>query len=326
MEYGTNLKIVFMGTPEFGAIILEGLIEKGFKPVSIITSPDKPVGRKQTITSPPTKISAQKHNIPVLQPEILADAKSQIINHKPDLIVVSAYNQIIPKEILDIPKYGCLDIHPSLLPKYRGPSPIQTAILNGDKKTGVTIILMDEKVDRGPILSQKTLVIDKKETSQTLLIKLADLGTRLLMETVSRWIKKMIKPLSQDESQATYSRILHKDDGKINWKRTADRLEKEIRAYFPWPGSYTFWKKLGKSIKIDILEARVLESTETVGYPVGKTLVVPQNEIGVQCGAGLIGKAGDFLVIEKMKMEGKKEMISEDFLRGHPDFIGTILK
>jgi len=314
-----------MGTPEFGAIILEGLIEKGFKPVLVISSPDKPVGRKQTITPPPTKISAQKHNIPVEQPKKIQDFRLKIENLKPDLIVVAAYNQIIPKEILDIPKYGCLNIHPSLLPKYRGPSPIQTAILNGDKKTGVTIILMDEKVDRGPILSQKTLVIGEKETSQTLLIKLADLGARLLMETIPKWTKKMIKPLPQDESRATYSRILHKNDGQINWKRTAERLEREIRAYFLWPGSYTFWKKLGQPIKIDILKARILESTETVSYPVGKTLVVPQNEIGVQCGVGLMGRTGNFLVIEKMKMEGKKEMSSEDFLRGYPDFIGVIL-
>ncbi len=327
MEHKTNLKMVFVGTPEFGAIILEKLVENNYKPVLVITSPDKPVGRKQTITPPPTKISAQKHNIPVLQPEILANSKSQITNYKPDLIVVAAYSQIIPKEILDIPPYGCLNIHPSLLSQYRGPSPIQTAILNGDKKTGVTIVLMDEKMDRGPILNQRFLDIEIKETSETLLVKSANLGARLLMETIPKWIKKMIKPVPQDESQATYSRILHKDDGQINWKRTADRLEKEIRAYFPWPGSYTFWKKKsGQSIKIDILKARILKSTETVGYPLGKTLVVPQNEIGVQCGAGPIGRTGDFLVIEKMKMEGKKEMTSEDFLMGHPDFIGTILK
>jgi len=325
-----KIKIVFMGTPEFGAIILDGLTNGGYKPFLVVTAPDKSVGRKQIktgeVTPPPVKVIAQKYNIPVIQPEILANSKSEILNSKPDLIVVAAYGQILPKEILEIPKYDCLNVHPSLLPKYRGASPIQYAILNGDKKTGVTIILMDEKMDHGPILNQRAILIEEKETAATLHDKLAELGTNLLGETISKWIRGMIKPQPQDDTKATFTKILTREDGKINWKKTAEVLEREIRAYLPWPGSYTFWAKAGKLVQIKILKTRVLKSQGGISYPVGKTLVVPQNELGVQCGKGFSMGVGDFLVIERLQMEGGKEMGSEEFLRGHPDFIGTILK
>ncbi len=322
-----KLKIIFLGTPEFGAIILEKLAETNFKPVLVITAPDKPVGRKQILTLPPVKVIAQKYKIPTLQPDKILDSKFKIQDSKPDLIVVAAYGQILPKGILDIPKRGSLNVHPSLLPKYRGASPIQYAILNGDKKTGVTIMLMEEKMDRGPILNQRTLEIVKDETSTTLHRKLANLGAGLLMETISKWMQGMIKPRPQDDAQATYTKILTREDGKINWKKTAKDLEQEIRAFDYWPGSFTFWEKRdGTMVRIKILKSRVLESKGGITYPIGKTLVVPQNEIGVQCRKGFLGGGGDFLVIEKLQIEGKKEIGSEEFLRGYPDFIGTTFK
>lgn len=322
-----KLKIIFLGTPEFGAIILEKLAEINFKPILVITAPDKPVGRKQILTPPPVKVIAQKYKIPILQPDKILDSKFKIQDSKPDLIVVAAYGQILPKEILDIPKRGSLNVHPSLLPKYRGASPIQYAILNGDKKTGVTIMLMEEKMDRGPILNQRTLEIEKDETSTTLHRKLANLGAGLLMETISKWMQGMIKPRPQDDAQATYTKILTREDGKINWKKTAKDLEQEIRAFDYWPGSFTFWEKRdGTMVRIKILKARVLESKGGITYSIGKTLVVPQNKIGVQCRKGFLGGGGDFLVIEKLQIEGKKEIGSEEFLRGYPDFIGTIFK
>ena len=241
------------------------------------------------------------------------------------MIIVAAYGKILPEEILEIPKYGCLNVHPSLLPKYRGPSPIQSVILNGDKKTGVTIILMDEKIDHGPILNRRTLEIGENETGESLINKLADLGANLLMETVTKWIKKIIKPEPQDETEATYTRILRKEDGMINWKKPAEDLEKEIRAYSPWPGSYTFWEKSGKLIKIEVLKARVLKSSDGIRYPIGKVLVAPQNEVCVQCGKVFSEEGGGFLVIERLQLEGKKEIDSEDLLRGYPNFVGTIL-
>lgn len=317
-----------MGTPEFGAIILKGLIKDGYSPVLIIAAPDKPVDRKKIMTSPPVKVIAEKYNISVFQPEKIIDAKCRIQNIKPDLIIIAAFGQILPKEILEIPEYGCLNVHPSLLPKYRGSSPIQAVILNGDKKAGVTIILMDEKTDHGPILSQKIVEIEEKETAQILHNRLADAGVRLLLKTIPRWIKKTIKPKVQNDKNATFAKVLTRECGKINWKKPAETLEKEVRAYFPWPGSYTFWEKTGKLTKIKILKTRVFKSADRIRYPVGKVLIVPQNEIGIQCGKGFSKKeeGGDFLVIEKLQMEGKKETASEDFLRGHSDFIGAILK
>jgi methionyl-tRNA formyltransferase len=329
----SEVKIIFMGTPEFGAIILEGLISGGYKPILVVTAPDKPVGREQILTPSSVKVLAARYKISIIQPEQILNSKSEILNLKPDLILVAAYGQIIPKEILEIPKYGCLAVHPSLLPKYRGPSPIQTAILNGDRKIGVTIFLMDEKMDHGPILahrelefsifnfqlSNKSQIPNSKITYTELSKKLAKLGAKLLIETIPKWMKAQIKPVPQDESKATYTKILKKEDGRINWRKTAEELERQIRAFDPWPGSLTFWYKNKEKIRIKILKARILKTTDPKTYSIGKTLVAPQNELCVQTGRG-------FLIIEKLQPEGKKEMFSEDFLRGHPDFIGTILK
>ena len=184
-----GMKIVFIGTPEFGAIVLERLCQSNFKPVLVITAPDKPVGRKQIIVPPPVKIVSEKYNIPVLQPEKITETKKELEKISPDLIVLTAYGKILPKDILSIPKYGCLNIHPSLLPKYRGASPIQTAILNGDKKTGITIILMVEKMDEGPVLTSKKYKIETNVTYKELEKELAKLGGKALVETILKWIK-----------------------------------------------------------------------------------------------------------------------------------------
>ena len=327
-----KIKIIFIGTPEFGAIILKKLIENEYKPDLVITASDKPVGRKQILTPSSVKILAQKYKIPVLQSEKIENLKLKIESLKPDLGIVAAYGQIIPKNMLNIPKYGFINVHPSLLPKYRGASPIQSVILNGEKKTGITIILMDEKIDHGPILSQRSIEIEKDETSTTLYPKLANLGAELLIETILEFQKGLVKSRSQENSQATYTKTLTRQDGKINWKKTAEDLNRQIRAYDLWPGSFTFWQKRnGNLLRIKILKARFFKSIGGIAYSVGKILVVPQNEIGVQCGILYHGtkgsiKGGDFLAIEKLQIEGKEEMNAEDFLRGHPDFIGTILK
>jgi len=321
------MKIIFIGTPEFGAIILKKLVENKYKPVLIVTAPDKPIGRKQILTPPPIKVLAEKYEIQVLQPEKLSMIIEQLSSLNPDLIIVAAYGKILPKEILDIPKKGCLNIHPSLLPKWRGPSPIQYAILNGDKKTGVTIILMDEKTDHGSIVNQRTLEIEENETSTALYDKLANLGAGLLMETIPKWQKGMLKVRAQDETKATFTKILTREDGRIIWKKTADDLLKQIKAFDYWPGSFFFWKKRNDQMaRIKISKARFFKSIGGISYPIGKTLVVPQNEIGVQCGKAFLDGGGDFLVIERLQMEGKDEMSPEEFIRGHPDFIGTILK
>ena len=326
----SKLKIIFFGTPEFGAVILEKLAESSFKPSLVITEPDKPKGRKQVLTPPPVKVIAQKYKIPVLQPPKIADIGYRIADIKPDLMVVAAFGQILPKKVLEIPKYGCLNVHPSLLPHYRGPSPIQYVILNGDKETGVTIMLMDGKMDHGPILKQMKIKLNGNENFPELHNRLADLGTVLLLNTIPFWIKGLIQTRAQDEYEATYSKIITREDGRINWQKPAEVIEREIRAFYSWPGTYTFWKKegkwekRGKNVRLKIIKAKVIKLTGGGMYPVGKVINTPDNKFYVQCGRILAGQQ-NFLLIEELQPEGEKPMASEDFLRGHPNFIGVIL-
>jgi len=308
-----------MGTPKFGAIILEKLADSRYKPILVVTETDKPVGRKKVLTPPPVKVVAEKYEIPVLQPEKIRNSESEIRNLEPDLIIVAAYGKILPEEILEIPKYGCLNVHPSLLPRWRGPSPVQSAILNGDTDSGVTIMKIAEKVDAGPVLIQRKLKLEGNETYDVLHDKLGKMGGDLLIEIIPEWITGKIDPQLQDESRTTYTRILKKEDGKIDWEKSAEEIERQIRAFNLWPGIFTFWEKSGKLIRIKILKARVLNRANSKTYPIGKTLVAGQNELCVQTGKG-------FLIIERLQLEGKKETDSEDLLRGYSDFIGTILK
>jgi len=279
-----DLKIIFMGTPEFGAIVLEKLIKSGYKPFLVITEPDKPVGRDQTITPPAIKILAEKYKIPVVQPVKIADFSDQLEKLKPDLGIIVAYGQILPKNILTIPHYGFINVHPSLLPRWRGSSPIQYAILNGDKKTGVTIIRISEKLDAGPILTQKEIEIDPEETFSSLHNKLATLGADLLIETLPKLLAGKLPPLMQDETRATYTKILKRDDGKIDWQKPAEEIERQIRAFNPWPGTYTFYKDK----RLKILKAELSGNHE--------------------------------LIIKEVQLEGRNPMSFEEFLRGHPDF------
>ncbi|OGZ34505.1 MAG: methionyl-tRNA formyltransferase, partial [Candidatus Portnoybacteria bacterium RBG_13_41_18] len=246
-----KINVVFFGTPEFAVPILKELINSDFKPSAVITSGDKPVGRNQEITHPPVKILAQKYEIPVFQPTTKEELVKKVTELKPDLIIVTAFGTILPKAIIDLPKYGSINVHPSLLPKHRGPSPIQFSILNGDQTTGVSIMLMNEKIDEGPILTQEKINIEKDDTSQILQNKLSVLGGRLLIKTLSYWIilkemprsaQYLIYPQPQDNSKATYTKILTKSDGKIFWNKTAQELERQIRAFYPWPGSFTYFK------------------------------------------------------------------------------------
>ncbi len=279
-----QIRIAFFGTPEFSVKILEALKENGFAPDFIITAPDKPVGRKMILTSPPTKQWAEKNNIPVLQPEKFDSSfRSQVLSFKPDLCIVASYGKIIPKDILDIPKHGFLNVHPSLLPKLRGASPIQSAILAGEEETGITIMLMNEKMDEGPILSQQELKFPISSFQFTKLEEeLAELGGKLLVETIPKWLAGEIKTREQDHSKATYTKKITKEDGLINWIEPAERIERKIRAFTPWPSAYTFSN--------------------------GKRLIITQAEL-----------TNNALKIRRVKPEGKREMNFADFLRGNPD-------
>ncbi len=280
-------KIVFIGTPEFGAIILEKLIANLYEPVLVITSPDKPVGRRQEMTPPPVKITAQKYNIPVEQPIKISSILYKVLSIKPDIIITAAYGQIIPKNILDIPKYGSLNVHPSLLPKYRGSSPIQSAILEGERETGVSIMLMDEKMDHGKIVSSVKYQVSSIDTCKSLSEKLANAGANLLLKTIPSWIKGEIKAKDQNHEEATFTKILKKEDGEIDWNESPEKIDRKIRAYNPWPGAFTFVQKNGKVLRVKILKAELSEGN---------------------------------LTIKKVQPEGKKEMDYEEYLKGHSKF------
>ncbi|MBI2644002.1 MAG: methionyl-tRNA formyltransferase [Candidatus Wildermuthbacteria bacterium] len=316
------MRIIFLGTSEFSTIVLEKLVESGMKPVLVITVPDKPVGRKQILVSPPVKLTAQKYGIEVLQPEeSIQHTKYQILNTAPDLIVVAAYGQILPKEILDIPKYGVLNVHPSVLPKYRGPSPVQTAILNGDEKTGVTIMLMDEKVDHGPVLAAQEFSIfnfqfsNGKPTTPELKKKLAEVGAQLLVEVIPQWIDGNIRPRLQDDSKATYTKIIRKEDGRIDWTKNAEYIERQVRAFQPWPGTYTFYNHT----LVKILKSGIVLTSGGVSPIPGTVFFSSEKKIAVVAGK-------DALLVEKLQLEGGNPMPSREFLLGHRNFIGTTLQ
>jgi methionyl-tRNA formyltransferase len=261
------MKYVFFGTPEFATIILEKLIKAELMPEAIICNPDRPVGRKQIITSPPVKSLIMKHatcNIPVLQPEKLDESfMLHVSSFMPDIFIVAAYSQILAKQILEIPRLGTIGVHPSLLPKYRGATPIQTAILNGDEETGVSLFLIDEEMDHGPILMKSETQISKSETYESLHDKLAELGAELLIKTLPDFVAGKITPLAQDESQATYTKKFKTEDAFIDLaalqlamrgeprpdgREKAIEIERKIRALNPEPGVWTILN--GKRTKI----------------------------------------------------------------------------
>lgn len=322
MVYNSHaMRLIFMGTPQFALPTLEELIKsKEFKPLSVVTMPDKPVGRKHKLTSSPVKLLAQKHHIPALQPQKIKDNKEftrQIKKLDPELIVVIAYGKIIPKEILEIPKLGIINVHASLLPKYRGPSPIQAAILEGDSKTGVVIMKIDEQMDTGDILSWKEINITARETAQTLHNKLAAAGAKLLMETLPKYINEEIKPQPQDNSLATYCKIITREDGKVFWNKPSQYINRQVRAFTPWPGAFTFCgDSPPKRIKIiDVKEIERDSSKEEMKY--GQV---------VFSGSRLLVKTGDgWLSIVKLQIEGGKLMTAQEFMNGHRELNKRVL-
>ncbi|MEI6597376.1 MAG: methionyl-tRNA formyltransferase, partial [bacterium] len=272
-------KIIFIGTAEFGLPAFLALIKDGnFEIILVITQPDKPIGRKQVVTSSPIKIAAEKNNITILQPEHIIDIKEKISLLAPDLIIVVAYAQLIPEEILNLPKYGCLNLHASLLPKYRGAAIIQAAILNGDKQTGLTVIKMDKGLDTGPILEQTVIDINDEDTAGTLYDKLSKVSSDFIIGTIKKYLSGKIIPKTQSSDQTSYAKVLTKSDGLINWSKPAEHLEKFIRAMNPWPVAWT-WQD-GKQIKIISTQKKIIEINS---YKPGKTFKY-NNGLAVQCG------------------------------------------
>ncbi len=312
-----TMKTVFMGSPAFAVPVLQSLMSNQYDIIAVYTQPDKRTGRGQQLMPCPVKQFAVAHGLRVIQPETFKDVKaiSALQEMQPDIIIVAAYRQILPDAVLRIPKYNCINIHPSLLPKYRGPSPVAAAILNGDAMTGVTIMLIEKKVDSGQILAQKEIPVNEDDTTESLSERLAKLGAELLTDTVPSWVAGKIQPRRQDETQATYTRMEAKEDGRLDWNLPAVQLWRRVRAYYPWPGCFTEWK----GVRLKIIKAVPLNEIE-VGK-VGEVIALPRTgeaRVAVRTADGLLG-------LIAVQMEGKKEMPAGDFMAGHRDFIGNIL-
>ena len=306
-------RIVFFGTPSFAVPTLKSLLQGSEDVIAVVTQPDREKGRGRKVVSSPVKELVLPLGIPVLQPEKVKEETFQkhVKALYPDLFVVVAYGQILPKLLLEIPKHGAVNVHASLLPKYRGAAPIVWAILKGEKVTGVTTMIMDEGMDTGNILLQAEILIGEKETSETLHDRLALLGAQLLLETVTQMKAGDIRPVPQDHSKATYAPPLRKEDGRIDWRKDAEEIDHQVRAFHPWPGAYTVWES--QLLKIYGGEVRK-------GTPMGKTGVVTwvgSDFIEVETGKG------SFL-IKEVQLEGKRRMAVRDLLSGHSIPVGTV--
>ncbi len=314
------MRVIFMGTPEFGIPSLEHLLLNQHEVVVVYTPPDKPAGRGRPLVSSPVKKAAVSRNLPVMQPDSLkpAGVLAELAGFRPDVIVVAAFGQILPPAVLSLPRFGCLNIHPSLLPKYRGASPVAAAILSGDEFTGVSVMLMDRGLDTGPVFSRAQISISASDTTGILTTKLSMTGARLLQEVLVYWPRGELTPQPQIEAEATYSSPLTKGEGKIDWHQAALEIWRRVRAFQPWPGCYTRWR--GRQLKI--IEAVPLPGDE--GIEVGRVVVVPP-ELGEKAAFG-VGTGDGLLGVLAVQPEGKRAMSAAEFLRGQRQVIGGILE
>ncbi|MCD7980846.1 MAG: methionyl-tRNA formyltransferase [Clostridiales bacterium] len=301
------MKVIFMGTPDFAVNTLEALIAAGHEVVLAVTQPDKPKGRGKTLQFPPVKEAARAHEIEVFQPRRVRDPEciDFLRSFQADIIVVAAFGQILPKEILDLPPYGCVNVHASLLPKYRGAAPIQWAVINGDRISGVTTMRMDEGLDTGDMILKEEVALDPKETGGSLFEKLSRIGADLCVKTLAAIGDGSAVYTPQDHAAATKVGMIRKEFGRMDWNTPALQLERLIRGLSPWPGTYTKWKD--KSLKI--WDADVIE--ENTDCPPGCVVKVTKDAVRVQTGDGI-------LVLNEVQPEGKKRMPCGAFLRGNP--------
>jgi len=311
------MKVVFMGSPAFALPALQALMVNKYDISAVYTQPDKKTGRGQQVTACPVKQFAAGAGMRVIQPESFRDTGEVelLAGLTPDIIIVAAYGQILPEAVLQIPQHKCINIHPSLLPGYRGPSPVAAAILNGDAQTGVTIMLIERKVDSGPIVAQVPVSIRDDDTTGSLTGRLAKTGAELMLDTLPAWVSGTIQPLIQDESRASYTRMGEKEDGELDWKWPAVQLWRKVRAFNPWPGCYVKW--MGSRIKI--VTAVPLADTEK--GRAGQVIALPRGEVtrvAVRTGEGLLG-------LVTVQPEGKREMTAGDFTAGHRNFVGSVL-
>lgn len=308
------MKIVYMGTPDFSVGALEALIQAGHEITAVVTQPDKPKGRSGQMQFTPVKECALKHGLPVFQPVRIreAEAVEELRRYEADIFVVAAFGQILTKEILEMPRFGSVNIHASLLPKYRGAAPINWVIINGEKETGVTIMQMDEGIDTGDMLAKAVVPIEAKETAESLFDKLADVGARLIVETLPKLEKGELTPVPQDHAQSSHTRMMKKSLGKIDWNMDAASIERLVRGLNSWPSAYTYYE--GKSLKLwncDVIEEACAEAPGTI-------VRVSKDSVDVAAGKNIIR-------ILELQLEGKKRMDTKSFLLGNAWKTGMML-
>ncbi|WP_282171664.1 methionyl-tRNA formyltransferase [Cytobacillus firmus] len=299
-------KIVFMGTPDFSVPVLKQIIDDGYEVIGVVTQPDRPVGRKKVLTPPPVKVEADTQGIPVYQPEKIRqpDELEKVLALKPDLVVTAAFGQILPKELLDAPKYGCINVHASLLPELRGGAPIHYSILQGKEKTGITIMYMAEKLDAGDILTQVEVPITETDTVGTLHDKLSEAGSKLLSETLPKLLNGELNPVKQNEEEATFAYNIKREQEKIDWSKTGEEIYNHIRGLNPWPVAYTTFDckvvKIWNSKKVK--HAKSEEPGTIIRLEEDGIVVASGNDTAVK--------------ITELQPSGKKKMPAEQFLRG----------
>jgi len=313
-EWGSDVtRVAFFGSAAFSVPTLEALVAAGYDVVAVYTQPDRPAGRGRQESYGPVKEAALRHGLPVYQPRSLKREAALAEFHAlaPDVVVLAAYGLLFPQTFLDVPPHGSLNVHPSLLPRWRGPAPIVAALLAGDTTTGSTIFLMDAGMDTGPILAQREADIGPDVTAGALTARLAQHGAELLRDTLPAWLERKLVPQPQDEARATYSRMLTKEDGLLDWSRPAEELARRVRAFNPWPSTYTSWN--GQTLKV--LEARAHPDGQ--GDP-GRVVRLHARETAVSTARGS-------LALLRVQLEGKRALPIQDFVRGQPRFLGSRL-
>jgi len=309
-----DLRTVFMGTPDFALQTLQGLIDAGCNLVGVFTQPDRPKGRGKQLAVPPVKELAKKYGIPLFQPLKLRqpEAVAELVALAPDLIVVVAYGQILPKSVLDIPRYGCINVHASLLPKYRGAAPINQAIINGETETGITTMYMDVGLDTGDMLVKKTLAIGPYETAGQLHDRLAALGRATMEETLQQLCAGSLHHTPQDDSLSTYAPMMKKEDGCIDWNRMAADIHNQVRGLDPWPGAYA-------SLNGERLKLAGTAPEAGIGGPPGSVVSADKSGVRIACGNGI-------LLVRELQLAGRKRLPAAEFLRGCRLEPGTVLE
>lgn len=303
-------RIVFMGTASFSLAVLKMLIEEDYNIVGVVTQPDRYVGRKKVLTMPDVKVEALKYDIPVIQPARIKEDYQAIVDLKPDLIITAAYGQIVPQAVLDIPRLGCINVHASLLPLYRGGAPVHQAIIDGQEKTGVTIMYMVKKMDAGDMIAQKETPILEEDTVGILYDRLSDLGAKLLKETLPDILKGTNQRIPQDENLVTYAPTLSRKDERLDWNMSARQVYNKVRGTNPWPGSYTTYQ--GKTVKIWAGQVHQCENAmkHHAHQDNGTIVKIFKDAIGVKVNDGVY-------LITELQLEGKKRMSVKDYLNGH---------